>query len=262
MDTQVNYSQTIKKVSFVFGVNFMFSSKYQKYLLTASILLQIHFIIFTIFLLPASYKGYDRMNAIFFVTYTFQLFYPLLVEIFINIEAYRKRKLEENIVNAFHEIEKLLKEKFGVAKLKGLKILRNRFVLKLLILLLVRALKVQFTFALFSFVTMVPEFVCSANDYLFSYYVDLLTIQMKTYADQINPKTVRKLKADDDLMKFCKLARSINNRFSIGLMMNAVLIFLWTIISLYWIFIRLTFRKNLTKGLFYRKMFYVFFNLF
>lgn len=248
MEVEESYTKKIRKVSYIFGVNFWFPPETRKCLTVASILLAFFFVIFTIFLIPASYVGFNLMNSLFFVTFAIQLFYPLFVEICINIEAYRKRNIEEEIVGKFLELEKTLKKKFDVDEMREVKVLINYFFLKFLILIVVRILKIQFSGVAFSFVTMIPELVCSASDYSFSFYVDLLSVHIKSYARNINPTNVRKLKVEKDFTNFCKLAQAINDRFFVALLLNIISMVLWTIISFYWIFVRIAVRRNVLKG--------------
>lgn len=187
------------------------------------------------------------LNNVYYVIFTVQWLMPLLIEISINFEAYKKKNLGKRIEESFNNLEKSFCKNSDSSKVN---FPIFTFVIKFVVLLTVRTFHIRFGPVLLSTATMFTELVCSANDYAFVFKVNLLRIQIKSFSCSLMSERVEKLNVQEDFLAFHKLSKLLCKRYCVGLLLNVVLNFIIIIISLYWIFIRMAFNRLKLKSLF------------
>jgi len=175
-------------------------------------------------------------HGIYGVTQTYQSIFPLLIQNFLIIRAFLMRN----------------QQKFIPLKLRPTFIQENencetKFVYRMCLIIFVRVSKYCFSFhwssGIFYFQTTFAELIYSSNDLMFVYYVEL----MIEYLDFINHK-VKLMKTQNDLkiikqeiFEIFKLKRKILDRYSIDIFITISYNFILSIISFYWVVMRLIF---------------------
>jgi hypothetical protein len=244
MSRQIHF---VRRISSLFGVYYKFSESDS--LLPKLLCSELLIIISNLCFIPFLYKRTFGMSNVFFIIYTIQWMLPLMNAICISLEAYRKRSIESKIVSNFAKLEKIVSKNFGSIYLKEVKIISFKFVTKLMILLIVRALHMKFSNIYLSLTLMITELVCAVSDFMFTFYVNLLQIQIKKYTSDITPLNIKKLKVHEEAMVFYKLSKLLCQRYSIALFVNISFNFILLIIGFYWIFIRIAFNHLKLKGM-------------
>lgn len=239
MEIRGKYSKLVRNILTYFGVNFVFLKLDHELKLAGVVFLQVFFIFVTIFCTPSSLDGVTLAFYMFLLA--FQILTPLFIEILIYFEAYKKRDFEFRIVEKFQELDLVLEKNFNVFEVPKVNNICAYLVLKFLILLLVRGLKILYAGEIFSLNMMFSELVCSAGDYSFTYYVDLLRAYIKTYCKEISHNNIKELNIHEDYLTFYKLFKLLTRRFSITLLSNISFTFITLVMSCYWIFIRITY---------------------
>lgn len=234
MESQSRSTRFVLNISSCFGVNFtVWSSHFGVFYL------QLFFAFVTVFCLHAV------MDSVTIPVYIFvlivQIVCPLMFGICMNFEAYRKRKLEQKIVENLKNLDKALKINFATHEVIGDENCSVKFLTKFSILIVVRIVKICFAGVLISMSMMFPEFVGSANDYAFAFYVDLLKVRIQNYSIVIKDENFDVLEARKYFMTFHKLSQMLIERFKISLFLNITLNFIVLIINMYWIFIRIVY---------------------
>lgn len=228
------YFAGVELISSFFGVNF--STKRDNKLI---LIIQCFFIAFTCFFYRYSLK--NILLPVFFVLIVVQVIFPLIIEIAISCEALYKKKFEVKIWKKFKTLESILEKNLGQRQLNEVNHAFTWLIVKFMFLLILRTLKIIFGGVTFSFNMLFTELCCSASDYAFTFYVDLLTIYVKCYSEKLlrgDQMDIRK-----DYLTFYKLANLLTRRFSISLLLNVTFNFITLIISFYWIFIRIAYGR-------------------
>lgn len=234
MEAQAKSTRIILNISSIFGVNF--TIKRFKFV---SFAFQCFFTLFTIYYLFPTMGGVTI--PIYVAVLVIQLVFPLAFGIFMSAEAYKKRNLERKILAKFEKLDEALKENFSVCEVVGEEKCYSKFLSKFSALIIVRILKLYFAGVDFSLAMMFPELVGSANDYLFTYYVDSLAIRIKNYATAINSNNFKVLQVRRDFLAFYNMANMLMQRFQISLFLNITLNFVMLIVNLYFLFIRIVY---------------------
>jgi hypothetical protein len=234
MESHVKFTQIVQNISSFFGVTFK-----TKFPNSSIVFLQIFFAFVTI------YSTFPTMDEVTKPIYVFvlivQLIIPLIIGICINVEACKKKNIEEKIDRKLENLDKILNENFNVCEIYGVKFLCFEFISKLLVLIVIRVFKLFFAGAIISLCMMFPELVGSVSDYAFTLYIKLLTIRIKTYSANIKTENIEHLKIRKDFLAFYKVAQLITERFRVSLFLNITLNFVVLIINMYWIFIRIVY---------------------
>lgn len=93
--------------------------------------------------------------------------------------------------------------------------------------------------------TLIPEIICSANNFLFVFHVQLVSNQMKalnSYLKSISKTDYQKLKQIKKIsLDFYKSSKQINNCFATTLLLSITFDYISLVISLYWLFVRISF---------------------
>lgn len=234
MISQAKLTGTVQTVSAFFAVNF--TTKFSKLFI---LYLQCFFAFVTVFCMFSTFEGVKIPVYIFVLI--IQIIIPLFIEICINIEAFKKKNKEENILKKFENLDKTLEISFSVRELSGIDFVHLKFLLKFLVLIVVRVIKLMFAGTVFSVNMMFPELVASVSDYAFTLYVDLLTIRIKTYSKNVDVNNAKTLQTRQDFLAFYKMANLLTERFRVSLFSNITLNFVVLIINMYWIFIRIVY---------------------
>jgi len=166
-----------------------------------------------------------------------QLAFPLIVRNCVAIDAYRKRKLHSQIDSFIQSIdaEKVKKN-------------RKSFLINCAVWIIMNFMKNFSAFkgnyhlkaSLYTLAILLPGMMNSLHDFLFVFYV-------KCLADDLSEVTAKLEKFNDEskkkvLMNF-RAKERIVRRFSFGLSLTITLNFLLIILSLYWILMRLIYRR-------------------
>jgi hypothetical protein len=236
MESQTKLIGRVQTISAVFGVCFALNLK-RPQIIFRIILVQIIFISFTCSFFKGSFS--EITNLIHLALLAVQCAVPLIIEIFINIEAFRKRHNEERIVKTFRELQSALITDLGRNDIKGSTSICVSFIVKIIILIIVRLLKVIIADTLYSLNAMMTELVCSVSDYAFIFYVDLLKIYVREYTSSITSKNIENLDVRKHYLSFYDLSKMITQRFSVSLFLNIAFTFITLITSFYWVFIRI-----------------------
>lgn len=198
---------------------------------------QIYFVAFTAWLMRTSFA--ETTLPVYIFVLVLQLILPFLIEIIVNFESFKKEEKETEILSEFDEIQEILRKNFNCDDASGVERTFLSFTAKFCLMVCIRVLKLFFAGTTFSSNAMFPELVCSINDYAFTFYVELLSVCIKNYADNIKIENVMSMDVRHHHLKFVKLARKINQRFNFGLFFTISFNFILLILSLYWFFIRI-----------------------
>lgn len=237
MESHKKVFKSVRDISAFFGVTFVLFDEDPRLTMKLIFALQICFQLFTY-----NFCSFEWVKtALYFVLMTVQVTLPMVIEFFINIEAFMKRSLEEKLLRKYWKLEKILQLNFGVGKTKELEVAGNIFKIKLLIILLVRISKIIWAGTEFSLSMMMTELVASASAYAFTFYVDWMTVLVKSYSKHISPSNVSSLAMQCDYLDFYKLANLLMKRFSVTLLMNVTYTFIILIINFYFCFIRIVY---------------------
>lgn len=91
---------------------------------------------------------------------------------------------------------------------------------------------------------LIPDAVRCANDFMFTYHVDILTLQIKNSMDDVNfyPLTPLLLKEyRNKIIKYSEICFMLTKFYSTKLLLTITYNFILLIISFYWIFVRIAF---------------------
>lgn len=152
---------------------------------------------------------------------------PTVLEIIMNVEAWKKR-----------HIEKVIRDKIGVIICTNSAV---KFLIKISILFIVRALKLFFMGAeSFILCTFLNELVVSTCNYLFCFYVDLMGEKMKKLKLRVRKQASLNFnELEMEMSNLKTLSQRLYERFAICLFLNITYDFLAFIFHLYWTFIRI-----------------------
>lgn len=176
---------------------------------------------------------------VFNMGFTLQLVqtgFPTLISFYLGIDLLRERKLKLSIKN-FKSVDKAWKNtgKFKIC-------------ICLLVLLIVRSIKLYiaptFIHVAYALCSMIPELIASLSDFVFVFYIDNLTNEItkcnkNLRLEQLNLRTVNEIK--NSLDKFHQAAYNICKVYSSRLIFTLSFNFIQLVLSLYWIFIRISF---------------------
>lgn len=234
MDGQSRSTRFVLNISSCFGVNFTVWTSH-----VGVFYLQFFFAFVTVYCL------YSVMDSVTIPVYIFvlivQIVCPLVFGICMNFEAYRKRKLEKRIAEKLRKLDKTLKMNFAAYEVAGDENCSRKYLTKFSILFVVRIVKICYAGTLISMSMLFPEFVGSANDYAFAFYVDLLKARIQNYSNAIKGDNFEVSEAREYFMAFHKLSQMLIKRFKMSLFLNITLNFIVLIINMYWIFIRIVY---------------------
>lgn len=249
MKSQEKLTFIVQNILKIFGINFL-CSKHEYWSIKAMVYIQCCFVLISLFCIPGCYEGYAVFNKVYHFVLSVEIFGPLFNEIMINIEAYSKRNLENDIIEKFMELETIFSTKFDVLLVKETKTSCIKFILKLLILTVVRFLKLKFQGFVFSFSIMFSELVCSVNDFSYLIYVDRLTKLIQIHSQIITPENIKTLDLKQTFDELQKLAKLINQRFHVSLIINIILMLALSVISFYWVYLRAVLKSYEAQGLY------------
>lgn len=236
MESQRKLINRVQTVSSIFGVCFAMNLA-RPIIIVRVIFVQLLFIGFTSSFFESSFS--DVKNPIYIALMALQCVVPLVIEVCINIEAFRKRKQEEKFVEIFKDLQLTLVTDLNCNEVRGSTSILILFVLKILVLIFVRLLKLTIADTLYSFNGMMTELICSVSDYAFIFYVDLLKIYVREYINSINSKNIEHLNVRKHYLTFYEISQMITQRFSVSLFCNIAFTFITLITSFYWVFIRI-----------------------
>lgn len=195
--------------------------------------------IFTVFYYPyfMGPESWYSGHGIYSVTQIYQSILPFIIQNFFVIKAFlmrnRQKYLSEKLRPNFTQI---------IGKCE------KNFLYRVFFISFVRTVKFLWSpeehSAIFNSHTAFPELIYSSNDLMFVYYVDLLI----EYLDFINCKA-QMVRTQKDMViikrRICEifyLKRKILERYSIDIFITVTYNFILTIISFYWVIMRLIFR--------------------
>lgn len=172
-----------------------------------------------------------ELFSVGFFLQVFQTVVPVLISFYLGIDLTRQIKTLQSL-----RVQQMTGSKFQI-------------LLLLLLLVVIRICKiisaVKFlVFVLYMVCPMIPEFVFSTNDFMFSFYVDNLTQKTKIFNEnlklkQLNLKNIQSLRKT--LESFKNQSDIITQAYSTRLLITLSHNFGFLIVSLYWIFIRIAF---------------------
>ncbi|CAG9809597.1 unnamed protein product [Chironomus riparius] len=175
-------------------------------------------------------------GGIYSVTQVYQSIFPFIIQNFLILKAFLMRNKQKNLAQK-------LKPKF-TQKLGNCE---KKFLIRMSFIIIVRIIKYGMASnqsnVIFHSQTAFPELIYSSNDLMFVYYVELLI----EYLNYINHK-IQMIRTQND-MKIVKreifevfvLKAKILDRYSIDIFITIFFHFLLTIISFYWVIMRLIF---------------------
>lgn len=237
MESTKKVFKSVRDISAFFGVTFVVFDEDPR--LTAKLIFALQFC-FQLFTYNFCSFAWVK-TALYFVLMTVQVALPMVIEFFINLEAFMKRSLEEKLLKKYWKLENILKLRFGIVELKELRVASFVFKTKLTIIVFVRILKMIYAGTEFSLSMAMTELVASASAYAFSFYVDWMTILVKNYLKNISSSNIKSREIHSDYLKFYELASLLMKRFSMTLLMNTTYIFVIMIINFYFCFIRIVY---------------------
>lgn len=238
MENKSDFIVKVHKISSIFGVYFSYP-KNGRPSIGFICSLQLFYLFITVYFFASSFEGVTL--PIYFVILFIQLVVPMFIEITINVEAYMKRSVDLRIVENFHHFENILNKSFNTKIHRETNLAFIQFVAKLVVLVIVRLLKIYMAGATFSINMAFTELVSSACDFAFTFYVDLLTIYIKSYTRSISSENFVSSTVKKDFLSLYNQSKLIIHKFSVGLFLNISFNFIALIINLYWIFIRVVY---------------------
>lgn len=200
--------------------------------------------IYSSFYFPIANKWFIG-RGVYNVLGIFQTSFPFFIQNFLIIRAYLMKKTQQEIVND-------LKFEFN---LKTKKCEKN-FLFCVIFIVIVRFLKYSLTsnisYLIFNTQSAFPELIFSCNDLMFVFYLELITESLENLS-----RKVIAIKSNNQLKimqrKICKIfqiKRKIVHRYSVDLLVTITFNFILTIISFYWLIMRLIFNHlSLTEAI-------------
>ena len=195
--------------------------------------------IFSVFYYPyyMAPESWYSGHGIYSVTQIYQSILPFLMQNFFVIRAFLLRNGQ-----------KYLSEKLRPNFTQKIGKCEKNFLIRVFFIIFVRGTKYLWVpdehSGIFNSHTAFPELICSSNDLMFIYYVELLI----EYLEFINCKA-QMMRTQKDMIiikrRMCEifsLKRKILERYSIDILITVSYNFVLTIISLYWVIMRLIFR--------------------
>jgi len=175
-------------------------------------------------------------NGIYSVTQIYQSIFPFFIQNLLILKAFLMRNRQKYLSQ---KLKPKFTQKMGKCE--------KKFLLRMSFIILVRSVKYSMSTnkgnRIFHSQTTFPELIYSSNDLMFVYYVELLI----EYLDYINQK-VQMMRTQNDLKIIKKelfevfvLKEKILDRYSIDIFITIFFHFLLTIISFYWVIMRLIF---------------------
>lgn len=222
----LNTKKLFQTLTFYFGVNFNFKRK-----------INLNFVLFFIFttfvnLYHGFYvfineKWYDGLGF-YKILGIYQSMFPFFIQNFIIFRAYI---LKDNQNKIFRDLE------VENSNSKHEKL----FLLRIFYIFFIRCIKFVFSKKLdkFNMQTLFPELIYSSNDLMFIYYLEILTENLENIK-----RKIKMMKSNELRRKICeilKIKRKIISRYSIDIFITFVYHFNLSIISFYWILMRLVF---------------------
>lgn len=236
MDSQRRCVRKVSRVAAFFGASFL-PARNRKGVIVAIVLTQVYFIAYSSLL--ASSSMLTVKNAFKFMLLCIPVILPILLEVLTNTEAFMKVQVDVKIENHFKELNEVLREKFNLKEVPGVEFYSTLFILKFLILIVVRCLKIIYSGYFYSLTTMVTELVLSACEYKFCFDVDLLRSYIKAYSRSVvEDKPTKKLNFRHHYLIFYKLSKLISRRYALSMFLIITFNFITVILNFYWVFIR------------------------
>lgn len=165
----------------------------------------------------------------------FETSIPILINFYIGLDLIQQKKLV------------LALQLRGSSDEESNMKLRIKLVVRLLIVISARILKFWFephSLLTYSGATIIPELTMSINDFIFVFYVEAMTLRIEKFNSHLKSSEMRleNLKIfESEIEELSKDFRIIEEFFSSRLILTVFYNFMLLIISLYWIFITITF---------------------
>lgn len=236
MNSHEKVYKSVEIISVIFGASFAMTGKYSELKILLIIALQAIFVAFTI-----CFYSLTKKILIYLMILIIQTVGPLVIEIFVNMESFKKRSTELKILQKFKKLRQTLPAESQVKELKELTRAKNVYLFKFFILFVFRVVKLFRGGVIISLNMMIPELVISASLFAFTFYVDWLSVLARSYSRSLLADKMVKLRVKQHYMDFYKQANLLLHRFSISLFLNTALNFIILIISLYYIFLRIVY---------------------
>lgn len=223
--------QVLNKTFIIFcvllGIQFNKLNGYQfkKLVLFLIILLLIfYWIVSAVLLLVTCYMWKNSIKTIGFYVHLFQVLPQFMIMLYINLSAFINQAKHQEISNDLENIDEILSSETrktnNYPKNLILYFIGNcnfMIILKVLRIYILRAdwYNIFFTSSIF-----IPELICFANDFLFIFFINLLTDKIKKLNKSLSNKTrfnkSELLKLKKTSMKIIEISQKINAFYSKG----------------------------------------------
>lgn len=208
-----------------------------------------YWIISAVLALVTCYMWKNSTNTIGFYVHLFQVLPPLIIMVYIVTSAFMNQDKHQEISNGLENIDKILnsvsRKTNNYPKNLIWCFIRNcnfMIILKVLRIYLLRAdwYNVWFSCSIF-----IPELICYANDYLFIFFINLLTNKIKKLNKSLSSRTTISksglLKLKKTSLKIIEISQKINAFYSKSLCCTIFYNFVSLVLCLYWLFTRIVY---------------------
>lgn len=221
-------------ISNFFGVNFYSGALTNFYYILCFTFINLVNICFCFFI-PVKMKWFIKHN-IYMATNVYQMWLPFLIQNLLIFRTFKRRKKQEKI---WMELRPKFTQKADICE--------KRFLIRVLIIFIIRMLKLSFVngphYFVFNMQTFFSELIYSSNDLMFVYYVELM-IEYLDYIDRRIDmmRSYKELRAiRREILDVFRVKRKIEKIYSINILITLSYNFGLNIISFYWILMRLIF---------------------
>lgn len=235
------------------GIQFIkFNNKngMHKIVLICIIQLQMFYWIFSaVLMIVTCLMWKNSTKTIGFYAHLFQVLSPFMIMIYIVTSSFINQEKYQEISNDIENIDEILSSKSRKTNIYPMSLIlyfigncNFMIIMKVLKIYLLRAelYNIMFTCSIF-----IPELICYASDFLFIFYVNLLTNEIKKLNKSLSStSTLSKsglLKWQRNSLQIIKISQKINALYSKSLCCTIFYNFVSLVICLYWLFTRVVY---------------------
>lgn len=250
--------QVLNKIFIIFcvllGIQFNKLNNHGKYfkkivLICIFQLQMFYWIISAVLVLITCYMWKNSTNTIGFYVHLIQVLPPFMIMVYIITSAFINQDKHQEISNGLENIDKIL---YSVSRktnsyLKNLIwcFIRNCNFMIILKVFRIYLLRADWYNVLFACSIFIPELICYANDYLFIFFINLLTNKIKKLNKSLSSRTTISksglLKLKKTSLKIIEISQKINAFYSKSLCCTIFYNFVSLVLCLYWLFTRIVY---------------------
>lgn len=208
-----------------------------------------YWILSAVLVIVTCYMWKNSTNTIGFYVHLSQVVPPFMIMVYINTCAFMNQDKHQEISNGLENIDKMLnsvaRKTNNYPKNLICCFIRNCNFMIILKVLRIYLLRADLYNVLFSCSIFIPELICFANDFLFIFFINLLTNKIKKLNKSLSSRTtITKsglLKLQKTSLKISEISQKINAFYSKSLCCTIFYNFISLVICLYWLFARIVY---------------------